>query len=134
MSTLSPRLRALAIHPAVALQMAKSATATPPVKKESAPPALLPSTLPALPLSFPAVIERRGEDYLVRAGKPQAWLTPKQFGVIFGLGPEAIRRKIGTEALPEELVEYNGPRRIRIRADAVDHFRTHWRTRRAAGG
>ncbi|HTH49909.1 MAG TPA: hypothetical protein VMB21_20515 [Candidatus Limnocylindria bacterium] len=89
--------------------------------------------IPALPLAFPPVIERRGEEYLVRAGKPVAWLTPKQFGTVFGLGPEAIRRKIGSEALPESLVEYNGPRRIRIRADAVDHFRQHWRSRRAMG-
>ncbi len=88
---------------------------------------------PTLPLAFAPVIERRGEEYLVRAGKPVAWLTPKQFGTVFGLGPEAIRRKIGSDALPETLVEYNGPRRIRIRADAVEHFRQHWRTRRALG-
>ena len=85
------------------------------------------------PLAFAPVIERRGEEYLVRAGKPVAWMTPKQFGAVFGLGPEAIRRKIGSDALPETLVEYNGPRRIRIRADAVEHFRQHWRTRRASG-
>ena len=129
-TTLQPRPKGIPTLPRPDSRAAAGIRVTPP------PRCPAPSNSPdpgSLPLAFPPVIERRGEEYLVRAGKPVAWLTPKQFGTVFGLGPEAIRRKIGTDALPENLVEYNGPRRIRIRADAVDHFRQHWRTRRAQG-
>jgi hypothetical protein len=51
-----------------------------------------------------------------------------------GLLYSSVRRYVGSEALPETLVEQAGERRIRIRADAIDHFRLHWRARRPLQG
>jgi len=89
---------------------------------------------PELPLFIPAIQVPQGDgSVLVKPGRPVAWLTPAQFGREVGLGPDAIYRKIGSAALPESFVDYAGPRKIRIRADALEHFRQHWRGRRACG-
>lgn len=83
---------------------------------------------------FPTIRIPQGDGSVVlKPGKPVLWLTPKQFGEQVGLGPDAIYRKIGTEALPESFVEYAGPRKIRIRADALEHFREHYQTLRGLG-
>ena len=84
-----------------------------------------------LPLLIPTVQIPQGDgSYLVKPGKPIQWLTVKQFAAQVGLGADAIYRKIGSEALPESYVDYAGPRKIRIRADAVEHFLNYWRGRR----
>lgn len=88
-----------------------------------------------LPLLIPTVQIPQGDgSYLVKPGKPIQWLTVKQFAAQVGLGPDAIYRKIGSEALPESFVDYAGPRKIRIRANAVEHFLLYYRQRRGLGG
>lgn len=87
-----------------------------------------------LPLLIPTVQIPQGDGtYLIKPGKPIQWLTVKQFAAQVGLGPDAIYRKIGSDALPESFVEYAGPRKIRIRADGVEHFLLHYRQRRGLG-
>ncbi|MCW5559727.1 MAG: hypothetical protein KIT22_18070 [Verrucomicrobiae bacterium] len=87
-----------------------------------------------LPLWIPTVTIPQGDgSVVVKPGKPVAWLTPKQFGQQFGLSADTICRRIGHESLPESFVEYAGPRKIRIQAAALDHFRAHWRKHRDAG-
>jgi hypothetical protein len=89
---------------------------------------------PLLPLFIPTIQIPQGDgSILVKPGKPVAWLNPKQFGEQVGLSPDAIRRKIGSEALPERFIEYAGPKLIRIRADALEHFREHYRNLRGLG-
>lgn len=83
---------------------------------------------------FPTVVPQGDGSVLVRPGRPVEWLTVKQFGQLVGLGEDSIYRKIGSDALPERFVDYAGPRKIRIRADALPHFREHYRARRSYGG
>ncbi|MBN9693937.1 MAG: hypothetical protein J0M24_27150 [Verrucomicrobia bacterium] len=87
-----------------------------------------------LPLFIPTVQIPQGDgSVLVRPGKPIEWLTVKQFGQQVGLKEDSIYRKIGSDALPERFVDYAGPRKYRIRADAIEHFRQHWRAKRGIG-
>jgi len=87
-----------------------------------------------LPLFFPTVQIPQGDgSVLVKPGRPVAWLTPKQFAQLVGLSPDTICRHVGSACLPEQFVEYNGPRKIRIRVDGLDHFREYWKGRRGAG-
>jgi hypothetical protein len=89
---------------------------------------------PLLPLFIPTIQIRQADgSILVKPGKAVALLTPKQFGEQVGLGPDAIRRKIGSDALPEAFVEYAGPKLIRIRSEALEHFREHYRNLRGLG-
>lgn len=89
---------------------------------------------PLLPLFIPVVQIPQGDgSVLIKPGRPVEWLTPKQFALQVGLSADTIRRKIGTPALPMEFVEYTGPRKIRIRADALSHWRAHWAAMRDGG-
>ena len=86
---------------------------------------------PLLPLFFPTVQVPQGDgSVLVKPGRPVEWMTPKEFGRHVGLGPDAIYRKLGSEAIPQEFVRYSGPRKIQIRTDAIPHFLAHYRDRR----
>ena len=88
----------------------------------------------ALPLFTPTVIERRGDEYVVKPGKPVAWLSVAEFGRAVGLRPKSVYAHLGTEALPEELIEYSGPRTIRIKAEALQFCRDYWLQRRGLAG
>ncbi len=71
--------------------------------------------------------------FLLKPGKPQAWLTPSEFAAEVGLSARSIYDYIGSEALPSEMVEYTGARKIRIQATALEHWRNHFRTLRDGG-
>lgn len=87
-----------------------------------------------LPLFIPTVQIPQGDgSVLVKPGRPVGWLTPKQFGQQVGLSADSIYRAVGSDSLPERFVEFAGQRKLRIRADALDHFREYWRGRRGAG-
>ncbi|MHB8520690.1 MAG: hypothetical protein ACYDH9_08020 [Limisphaerales bacterium] len=73
----------------------------------------------------PVVIPQGDGSVIIRPGRPVAWLTPGQFAIAVGLSRDSVYRYVGTEALPDHLVEYPGLRRIRISAAAVSHFLEH---------
>lgn len=70
---------------------------------------------------------------LVRPGKPQELLTPREFGLRVGLSADSIYRYIGSGAIPERLVIYAGKRKIYIRGEALDHFLATWSQARGGG-
>ena len=85
---------------------------------------------PVFPFFAPTSVERRGDEFVVKVGKPVAWLTVAEFGRAVGLRPKSIYVHIGSEALPERFVEYTGGLRIRISAEAVEFWRSYWKAKR----
>ena len=89
---------------------------------------------PLLPMFFPTVRIPQGDGaVLLRPGKPVAWLTPRQFAEQVGLSRNTIYGYLGTDAVPERFVDYSGGRKIRIRADALEHWEAHFRKQRGLG-
>jgi len=70
----------------------------------------------------PVIVPQGDGSYLVRPGKPVDWLSVRQFAQAVGLSPSSVRRYIGTECLPEEMVQSCGLRKWRIQGGAVAHF------------
>ena len=100
--------------------------------KAKAPKA--PEPVMSRPLLIPTIQIPQGDgSVLVKPGRPVEWLSPKTFGQYVGLSADSIYRKIGEPCLPEEFVRYNGPRKIQIRSDAVEHFTRYWEERRGSG-
>ena len=89
----------------------------------------------------PTTVTSRGDgSFVVQSGKPQAWMTPAQFAKSQGLSVNTIYGHIQSGLIPEldpadpkgetRLCEYRGARRIFIRADAIEAFKTKSRTLR----
>lgn len=106
------------------------------------PAALMPQPRPdaadpgqlSLALWSPMTVVPQGDgSYLVKAGKPQEWLTVDQFARTVGLHRNTIYPRIGSADLPEQYIQYTGPRRIRISAAAVAHWQARWRIQRGLG-
>jgi hypothetical protein len=89
---------------------------------------------PAVAFYIPPKIERRGDGHLVSAGRPVAKVTPQQFGDEFGLSRDTVYRYIQNGTIPERFVEFAGPRKILIAAQAIQHCRDHFRAARGFGG
>ena len=83
-----------------------------------------------LPLFFPTVVERRGDEFVVKVGKPVEWMTVDEFARAIGLKRKSIYVHLGSDALPEHLFEKTGFRKIRIKAEAVDFWRSYWQRKR----
>jgi hypothetical protein len=83
-----------------------------------------------LALFTPTVIERCAEGYVVRPGKPVAWLTVDEFARAVGLKRKSIYIHLGGPAIPEHLFEHTGFRRYRIKAEAVEFWLSYWRQKR----
>jgi len=77
------------------------------------------------------VIDQGDGTFLVRPGKPVLKLTPEEFGREVGLSRNAIYSRIQDGSIPQESVEYAGPRKLYIHSTALDTFRAVWRRRRA---
>lgn len=87
----------------------------------------LPEPKPESQLSLfsycPSVIVPQGDGtYQVKPGKPVQWLSVKEFSKAIGLSPSTVRRHIGTDLLPDALVESVGLVKRRINSEAVLHF------------
>lgn len=88
----------------------------------------------SLALFIPSTVIPQGDgSYLVRAGKPSAWLSVSEFARAVGLHRNTIYPRIGSAELPEHFIQYSGPRRIRISASAVEHWQAHWGSHRGLG-
>ncbi len=82
---------------------------------------------PLLPLWTPTVQIPQGDgSVLVKPGRPVQRLTVLQFAGAVGFASRtSVYDRLGTEELPERLIERVGAGKILIRADAVAHFRSY---------
>jgi len=78
-------------------------------------------------------VPRPDGSVLVSPGAPVAWMTPREFGEAVGRSRESVYRYIGDGSIPEDQVQHIGARKIRIRASAVEAFKTRWKKKRSAG-
>jgi hypothetical protein len=88
----------------------------------------------AVSFHIPAKIERRADGILVSPGRPVAKITPSQFGNEFGVSPDTVYRYIQNGTIPERFVEFAGPRKILIAAQAIQHCRDLFRAARGFSG
>lgn len=82
----------------------------------------------------PCVVIPQGDGaVLVKPGRPQEWMTVKEFALRAGLSRNTIYDHIGSNALPDRFVRYSGARRILIAAAAIEHWQAHWERLRGPG-
>ena len=84
-------------------------------------------------LFWPTLITRQGDGYVVRPGKPTAWLTPREFARQVGLSQKGIYAHLRTDALPERFLDFVGRRRYRISVEALEHWKSYWLSQRGLG-
>ncbi len=71
---------------------------------------------------------------LVKPDRPIKRLTILQFALAVGYSSRtSVYDRLGTDEIPERFIERVGPRKVRIQAAAVEHFRTYHRARRDGG-
>ena len=70
---------------------------------------------------------------VIRPGKPVEWLSVGEFARIVGLHRNTIYPYVGSADLPDQYIQYSGPRRIRISALAVAHWQSRWAAARGLG-
>ena len=84
-------------------------------------------------LFWPTIITRRGDEYVVKAGNPTAWLTPRAFAEAVHMSQKGIYVYLGSEAVPERFLKFVGKRQYRIAAEAIEHWESYWKTKRGVG-
>lgn len=77
------------------------------------------------------ILQQSDGTFVIKPGRPIFKLTPAEFGREVGLSADSIYRRIADGSIPQDMVEYVGPRKILIHSPALDAFKEHWRTQRS---
>ena len=79
----------------------------------------------SLPVFIPTVVERRGEEFIVKPGRPITELTSEQLASHFRVDPKTVRRWREDGTIPDQpYVRRAGKRKLLFRADVIDHLNT----------
>ncbi len=76
------------------------------------------------PVFIPPVVERRGDEFIVKAGRPLVEMSATQLGSVFDVDADTVYlwRQDGT--IPEQFVRRAGKRKLKFSAEVITHLQT----------